>query len=142
MHATVVPDVHAVVPHKSDPETSAAVAERWYEPKLRPEIVTSEPALVGAFSFAWEVAAGASKLNLYTRVPTLADTVTRLNFVLSVVGADRAQITVEEVVHAAVAHTSDPETRAAVGEKAYEPKFRPRTVTPVPPLVTLFQGAA
>ena len=40
-HANVVPDVHDVVLHASDPATSAAVGVKPYEPKFSPLIVTA-----------------------------------------------------------------------------------------------------
>jgi hypothetical protein len=130
--ATVVPDVHAVVPQSAVP-TASAVGVKLYAPKLSPEIVTDLPAVLGALIGIPPLTAGASNVKLFDAlVPTTALTVTFVNEAVSVVGALTLQATVVVEDHELVAQTSST-TATAVGVKPYEPKLRPLIVTELPP---------
>jgi hypothetical protein len=126
--ATVVPDVHAVVPQSAVP-TASAVGVKLYAPKLSPEIVTDPPAVLGALIGIPPLTAGASNVKLFDAlVPTTALTVTFVNEAVSVVGALSMHAVLVSDVHEVVAQTSST-TATAVGVKPYEPKLIPLIVT-------------
>jgi hypothetical protein len=79
-HATVETDDHDVVEQVA-PLVIAAVVVRWYEPKLRPEIVTEVTPEATPFELVKMETTGESKLRALSLVPTAAETVTTIDLV-------------------------------------------------------------